>query len=386
MNTVLIDAPTDGSDVTQIILDQIAAVPDGSTIHIEPGRYRCDRSLRLEGRHNLTIEGPADDAYDTPEPAVFWTDLKVNRTDHPWAFVQNPAVPTSYGVNSQRQHVVLSNCTGITLRNLHVQGPNDYRNTKGYTRITPPYEAEHGFFLPGSDDILIEDCSTDSTYGDGLFLGAGATHTKGPSNVTARNLLVRSPGRTGVGMTRCDHILLDGVDVGLTGTGGLSFEPNGPLEYAHDVEIQNCRIDSWLPPIPCQGVRPVHDIWIHDNTFVSSGNASSWPLVRCAPLSTDPTLRSSGVTIERNHLDYYATGGAVNIEETDGVVIRDNTFGQLGKFRVGVIAKNCTGVEIVGNDFGQCLGLMETVATPTPVHCGNRWASASTTPQNDGTC
>lgn len=378
---IVIDAPQDGTDATQIILDQIAAAPDGSTIHFPNGaRYRCDRTLYLEGRHDLTIEAPGPTAVDPdPAPAVFWTDLKVNSTDHPWAFVQNPAVPTSYGKNSQRQHWRLSNCTDMVLRNLRVEGPNTYRNAKGYTMIQAPWEAEHAFALPGSDGVLIEDCSADSPLGDGVFLGAGGTHASGPKNVIVRHFDVKSPGRTGVGITRCSEILLDDVTVSLTGTGALSMEPNGPKEYVHHVEVRNCHLDAWGPLIPARGIQPITDIWVHHNTFVSSGNAISWPIISCRPLSTDPAVRSHDWRVEDNVLLYAGTGGAFNFAETDNVTVSRNSMPLLGKFRAGVVLDNCLGInEIHDNNFGNCLGLYEaTNGTSTPTHSGNVWAGGA---------
>lgn len=363
----VIDAPTDGTDCTQIILDQIAAAPDGSVIRFPSGRYRCDFPIRLEGRKNLIIEGPSP-----TDPAVFWTDLKVTKALHPQVFL---------GTNSQRQHWVLSNCQAMQLRNLRVEGANTFVDAYGYTKIQAPYEAEHAFFLPGSDGVLIEDCSAERPYGDGVFLGAGGTHASGPKNVTVRRFNVNLCGRTGVGMTRCSEVLLDGVTVAHTGTGGLSMEPNGPNEYAHHIEIRNCDISARLPMIPAQGWRHIDDVWIHHNTMRWSQQASSWPLIVCEPLETTAGERNDNWLIEDNTLLYYGTGGAFKFKEAVNITIRRNRLPSLGKFRAAVQLIDCAGViDISDNDFGQCLSLYELVgSTPQPVHSGNVWASGTQT-------
>lgn len=368
---VVISAPTNGTDATQTIKNQIAAAPNGAVIRFpvgrSQGRYRCDFPIVVEGRRDLTIEGPSPS-----DPAVFWTDLKVTKAAHPQVFI---------GDSSQRQHWKISNCTGMVLRNLRVQGPNTYRDAAGYTKIQPPYEAEHAFFVPGCDGVLIEDCSADSVLGDGVFLGAGSTHA-GPKNITVRRFHVRSCGRTGIGLTRCSNILLDGVVTELTGTGAMSFEPNGPAEYVNGVEIRNCRMDSRQPLIPAHGVRPINDVWVHHNVFANSGNAKSWPIIVCEPLIADPAVRSKNWRVEDNRLEFAGTGGAFVFRETDNVVIRRNAMSKLGRFRAGVILERCGGtLTVTDNDFGACLSLQELSGSPTPAHWGNVWASGT---MNDG--
>ena len=49
---------TGATDVTAELVAFIASVPDGSTISFPAGaRYRIEKSLIIEGRHDLTFEG-----------------------------------------------------------------------------------------------------------------------------------------------------------------------------------------------------------------------------------------------------------------------------------------------------------------------------------------
>lgn len=261
---VVIDAPTDGQDATAIILQQIAAAPDGATIRfpigIKEGRYRVDGRIYVEYRRGLTFTGPS-----RTNPATIWTD----KVGHDVGIV-NDNKGTSI-----RRHWNFTRCSDITLRNLRVKGPNQVRDEEGYSRISPLYEAEHAFAFSECNGVLVEDCSAYSVYGDGCYLHGLGRDVK-TTNVTIRRVYTRSNGRHGVCMGNASNVLIDGLTVVKGGTCGVDQEPNGEHDSIFNVEIKNSKIDVRTVAFASNGAHEASNCWIHHNTVTHS---RTWPMV-----------------------------------------------------------------------------------------------------------
>lgn len=333
---IVITAPTDGTDATAAILQQIADAPDGSTIYFpvgrSQGRYRVDGRLALTARRGLTITGPS-----AADPATFWTDL----TGQQAGYVGRLGV-------SNRSHWSLSFCTDSVLRNLRVEGPNTDRGTDGYPYLHAAQEPEHAYCLTSSQRISIQGCSADSVYGDGLYVGPenGAPCT----DIVVRGLDTRSQGRNGTSIVNVDRALIDGLVVTNGGTGGVDLEPNGS-DSVHNVEISNGSFDVRRSAFAALGAREVSNIWIHDNTV--SHALASWAMVTASGQGQQP---NHDWIIERNQQTFSSSSqfGFTLARIVDATVV-GNAVPLSTRTRgvTGVNLANCQGRNLVtGNNFG----------------------------------
>jgi hypothetical protein len=336
-HTVVIDAPTDGTDATATILRQINRAPDGSIIRFpvgrSQGRYRVDGTLRLINRKRLVIVGPS-----ATDPATIWTDLTGQQAGH----VGRDGI-------SSRPHWSLTGCEDIALCYLRVEGPNNVRGADGYPYLIASQEPEHAFQFRYCNEILVDRCSSESVYGDGFYIGpASGTPT---TNIAILQGRVQSQGRHGAGVVNAAGVLIEGLVVTNGGTSGVDMEPNAPSAAVSDLEISGGQFDVRRVAFSALGSRAVSGVYIHDATVTHA--LVSWPMICVAPgdggtcsdwriESNQQTFvsrphcgvsltRVSNATITGNTL---ALGGdnedltGVNFMDCDGsLVMSDNNFG-----------------------------------------------------------
>lgn len=311
--TITIIAPTDGSDASAAIQAQIDAAPNGATIVFpvgkNQGRYRVDHRIVVKQRSDLTFQGPGPS-----NPATFWTDktgLEVDSAQYQYV-----------DGKSTRSHWRIEKSANITLRNLRVEGPNDYRDAQGYTSWTydgGKYEGEHGFVTLGGSNITIEDCQIDSVFGDGV--AANNASSQATVGITVRRVTTTSNGRHGFSTQSAHNVLIDGLRVVKGGSNGISFEPNATHETVENVEVKNSTIDTRVVALAHMGSRSSSNIWIHDNVVEYA--IPSWPMFVSNP--NDGISRRKNLTFERNKQLFKSTAGyGISITRTDGVTIRDN--------------------------------------------------------------
>lgn len=328
LSEIVIDAPIDGRDATDIIMNQIAAAPDGSVIRFPVGRsqgkYRVDGRLWIQERRNLTIVGPS-----AGDPATIWSD-KVG---------QDLGIVNQNGY-SKRNHWSFRKCSGMTIQNLRIEGPNRVRDAAGYSKLTTIYEGEHGFSFNMSSDCKLIDCSTDSVYGDGCWIHAPSGYKT--SNVAVERFTTTSNGRHGMGVFNVDGVVVDGLRVVKGGTCGVDMEPNGPGESTLNVEIRNSTIDTRTVAFAAMGAREVSNVWLHHNTVT---RAKTWPMLG---VKRRDGGRSRNWRVEDNRqLFKISPAQGFAFTRVDNAVVRRNHV-ELG-------ARDT----IVGTRFTECAGALE---------------------------
>lgn len=365
IQTITINAPTDGSDATAIIQQQIDAAPNGATIIFpvgrDQGRYRVDRRIEVVARDGLTFSGPSP-----TNPAMFWTDKVGHDVGLVWV-----------DGKSTRQTWRLKDSTNITLRNLHVLGPNNYRDERGYTSFTYNggiYEGEHGYSTWGGSNITIEDSISENVYGDGF--AAQNSNGNGPNGVTLRRFTTKFNGRHGFSTQNATNVLIDGLRVEKGGTVGVALEPNGIQETITNVEVKNSIIDTGVVAFANSGTRYSSDINIHDNTVI--GANPSWPLFF---VQRNDGGRRERMTFERNTSTFTSSAPMVVFHRVDNFTVRDNkaTLGARVAQAVKLTAPGGTQV-IRNNSFGSVLVLytVDGIAhTPGVDACGNTTGDGS---------
>ncbi len=356
---VVIDAPTDGTDATAIIREQIAAAPDGvpgdpTTIRFptgsSAGSYRVDGQILISSRRHLVIEGP--NAY---EPALIWTD----RTGKDMGIVNR------YGHSIRSHWAIKGGSSGIVLRNIAVRGPNSGR-FEGDAESVAGLVLEHGFLVGDrAQGVQIENCVAENVHGDGVYVGGCS------SDVRISSTRLAFCGRQGIAITWADRVLIDRCQLSGVHNSGIDLEPNGTDWSVRNVEIRNSSIDCRHGAFTAAGHSDVSNVWIHHNVV----HSSSRPMLRVV---RGDGGRRRNWTLEDNvravptNPDYM-----VSLTRVDDIVIRRNVAvaTKRAKTIAAVHLKDCSGtIEIADNDFSWSPELLETKATGTSVdHCNNRW-------------
>ena len=342
---VTIKAPTDGRDVTNIILRQIAGAPDGAVIWFPRGRYRCEGSLLIQDRSGLSLRGPAT--------------------------IYSTAVGPLDGQGmSQRRHLWFNRCRNISVKDLHIKSSNLRPNPDqipGFGAYLAQYEFEHGFVFHECHGVRVRDCSTKGTWGDGLYIG----NQRPSTDVRVNGFTVRYNGRQGVAISNADGVLLDNVKIMNTRRAGFDLEPAASTWSVTNVEIRNSYTNGYHIAFPSGGRGDVSNIYLHHNqisgpggtwVYVASGDGTrrrNWRITDNQVLNALGTPQSvlrfhrvDDISILRNVSPVATTQSqsCLGVEDCWGTLeLRDNDFRPGGSY---VSAINSAPVLMSGNMFG----------------------------------
>lgn len=325
---LVLDAPTDGTDATDTINAQIAAVPAGATLVVPPGRYYTPRTIRIADHPGLTMEAAG---------AVFWSDMK------PLAGIKETDIATI------ARHFDILRSTDVTIRGLTVEGANTEEGDKpGYAVYDGERENEHAFSIHESTNIAIEDGTSTAIFGDGVYIGGAfydASH-----NVTITDHVVSNNGRQGMAVTKATNVTITNPAIVNSRRSGIDLEPNKELEGVEvdGVTIEGGTFNTWLLAIPSGGYGQVNNVTVRGVTVERSG--VPWLSVN----ATNEAIRS-GWLIEDNIVQVNGSPAeAIRLFWMDDVVVRNNhlTFGAPARLMTAVRTRGGTGnVSIVDNCF-----------------------------------
>jgi polygalacturonase len=317
---VTIDAPQNGQDVTDVIQAQIDAAPDGYTIIFPPGRYRCEGSLIIENRSGLKFVGPA----------TFYATRKGD---------------LDLQGNSQRRHWWFRGSRDLVVDDLRVVSTNTTPDQReGFGAYLANYEFEHGFAIHECENVVVRNCSTFGTWGDGLYIGNQA-----PSrNVRVSGLVVEWNGRQGLAISNADGVLLENVQIRNTRRAGFDLEPATAAWSVRNVEIRNCFTNGYHVAFAAAGNGDVSNIYIHDNRI--KGPGVPWVYVR----ASDGTRRRNWRIHDNRVLN--ALGSpmpALFFSKVDNITIRRNKSPIVAtQSRLAIRFESCHGRLVVRrNDF-----------------------------------
>jgi len=195
--------PTGSADCSAEILRFFAQVPDGTPAEptvavIPPGRYRCEQTVELVGRHDLEVDGDG--------ATLFVTGLETGTPRDREPF------------HLSRANVRLRSCERVEIHGLTVEGANP----EG--RYRPDYEGQHGFSILDGLLIYLQGCTSRNVAGDGVYLGRNTA--SGPLVCSVRGHHVDTTGRQGVAI--CSGAFLGVTESIITGVARTAFdlEPN----------------------------------------------------------------------------------------------------------------------------------------------------------------
>ena len=244
---------TGTSDVTGPLNAFFAGLAPGSTVMFPPGgRFRVEGVLLLRNRHDLTIEGNGSTVFA--------------RTDG--SGVAPPGAGYRAGWPRRREHWHIRDSTGVTLRNLTVQGanPNAGATPEAYV---PALEGQAGVAISRSDNIVLDSMRIQDTYGDFVWI------TGASSNVTIRRGTFLRSGRQGIAVVNAHDVVVEDNDIRDVARSVFDLEPVGRARAEH-VRLQSNRVGAYTNFLlgAVGGGPGVNDVWLQGNR-VNGGNGVS---------------------------------------------------------------------------------------------------------------
>ena len=313
-----IDA-TGTHDVTVALNAFFASLAPGTTVRLpRDGTLLVENVVVLSGLQRITIDGRGsrfvartDGSGQTP---------RVRQLRRSW--------PRS------RDHLHIQDSTGLTLRNLTVQGPN----SSGTYRI--PLEAQAGVLIARSQDVELDHVAIRDTYGDGVYV------TGKSSGVHVHDCTLDHIGRQGVTVFSGAHVVVEGCSIAHVARSAVDLEPGHGL--ATDVRIRHNTVsDVTNFLLAAVGGGPnVGDVWIERNHVRGGRGVSVYAGVERHLRSGIHVIDNVGVGTSAGY-----EGALMRFERLDGIEVRGNRQ----HVRSGVtpvrLVDSCHET-VSGNDFG----------------------------------
>ena len=187
-------------DISAAFAQLLGRLPDGTELTFPPGDYRVHVSLLVQGRHDITLTGPASgpparllqtgDGHDAPSPHV------------------RSVIDFQHDARVAARHLTI---IGANPRGEHT----DYRHN--------PYEGQAGVATSRGSDTTLSDLDIRSTYGDGIYLGWQARRALAERNHVSHT------GRQGITATDTTDATIRGNLVDDVTIQTIDIEPNVAL-------------------------------------------------------------------------------------------------------------------------------------------------------------
>lgn len=361
--TVPTSIASDCSKPVDVALNSfLAGVPNGATVQFKiDGCYGIDRSLLLDDRSNLVLDGRG---------STF--KALTQREDDPC-----------------RANWRIQGGSNITLKNMTVRGAN---NT-GFDGPRPDFrgQCQHGYSFDSTQGATLLNSKAYDTWGDPISVGpdrrqAGNYCVVPPSrNILVDNFYGMNSGRT-VGISHADGVTIQNSYFGDLYDSAIDLETDVACEWSRNVKILNNRFGRFrYAVLAYTGGEPPE----RSGNFEFSGNVTEAEPVSCYPALYIQPLGSysdpeSYVGIRQNFIIRNNTlktlGDGIRIHKAGGVRIENNTFtknygfgcanaafpwypGALGATLLDVHTANVYGNTLVGGLLGGFQG--EWYADPT---------------------
>jgi hypothetical protein len=223
------------------IMSWLATVPNGSTVQFGAGRcYGQDGTITLAGRSGLVIDGQGSE-FRALTPGT-----------------------------SHRANWRLSGGSNLTLRNMAVRGSNPNG------QYVHEVEWQHGYSVEGVQGINLSNVQARDTWGDGVYLGYGASSPAcGDDASSARNVvisgaLIERSGRQGVAVVDAENVTLQDSTIGPVAWWAVDLETDDNCGIARHISILRNTIGASrygaIGSVGFGGEPQVGDVTVADNT------------------------------------------------------------------------------------------------------------------------
>jgi hypothetical protein len=316
-------------DVTAALTSWIASVPNGSVLVFRSGAcYLVEGTLEVTQRRGLRINGNGA-AFRSGQPS---TDRRAV-----WRVVDS---------------------TRVALQAMTISGSYGRGG-----RFDPAVQHAHAIDVRGSS-VEIRGVTMTDVGGDCVYFGRGVARVRARSSGTVHDSVCLRTGRNAVAVVAGDDILVRRLRTDAIGYNVFDVEPNRGVGYGSD----NVRFDR----------NTIGSYALNAYSVVESGPTSNQRFTNNRVLGhglkaavADPTsagFRSRQVRITGNHSDTPQAPAAINVDNVDGLVVRDNTVPMRGG-PMAAVRGSCD-VVISGNRYpgGSSEALVEPMAcavTPT---------------------
>src|SRR6478752_10799151 len=286
-----IDA-TGGRDVTQELTALLATAGAGTTVRFPAGgRYRVDGMLFLSARHDVVIDGNGATLV-APTDGTGTAVPRYNFRAH-WPRL--------------RAHVYVEDSTGITIRDLAVQGPNPTGAFK------PLLEGQAGFVVARSNDVTLDHVTARATYGDGVYVIGHST------GVRIHDCTLDHNGRQGVAVVDGVDITVQRCTIASTGRSAVDLEPaRGAARSVHIEDNQVHDATNFLLAAGRAGVN-VGDVWLVRNHVTGGRGVSVYAGQKRFLRSGIHVLDNTGEGVSRGF-----DRTLLRFERFDGVEVKGN--------------------------------------------------------------
>lgn len=156
-------------------------------------------------------------------------------------FMENAIIKRKPNSNTNYYMLVVGNVNNVLIRNAHLIGDKDeHTGTSG--------EWGYGIYVYSSQNVNIENCIIEKTWGDGIYIGYSyaETSTQIPKYIYVNNAKIINCSRNGISVCSGEDIIISNSYVyGTTRTNpkaGIDIEPEAPESinpYLKNVTIDN---------------------------------------------------------------------------------------------------------------------------------------------------
>lgn len=343
--------PADCSaNVTVQLNTFFAAQPNGAVITFPANAcYIVNGTVQLVDRQNVTINGNGS-TFKAVQVAADYTN---------------------------RAQLLLLGGSGITVRNLTLQGVNTQASFDG------KHEWDHNLAIKGTQNVLLDGIHGRNAFGDFIDIAPDTrrvTNSDGTGGILAKGVTIQNSdmdisGRNGVSCTGCEDITVRNNTFSRIGYQGIDVEIEASKWYGRNIKV----IDNTFSGGVQLSMFNASATGSDTTDITVSGNVMTATVKTCQPaIHLDAGAPRRNITISNNKL--LAIGTSMHVERGTNVSIRGNTAkitdgGCTGGVR-GIYAANTNGITVTGNDFaGSAAGIkLYTVQQPITnyVVCGNR--------------
>jgi hypothetical protein len=323
-------------DVTGELQAWVNATPDGSLLQLTPNAcYRLDGTLEFRDRHRLTFDG---------RRALFWA-MTDGRQFAPRQARTRSQFRFAYG-------------NDIVVRDVIVHGANPNAGT-GDAAYVSDLEAQHGFEIGGTTNMLLDRVQVTDVYGDFVYVGAPS------SQITVQNSTFTRNGRQGWTVSGGEDITFAHNSISETRRATIDMEANSTSATTRRITFSDNVIGAGrLFLLSQHGATAISE----DVAFLRNRLVGKSMTIH---VEGDPGYRSRYRVIG-NTSDAPQSqegGGVIYFAGVAGAEVRDNTQPvQVGRGISGVGLRASRNLEITGNRFPDAIAPVFLDAGNTSIH------------------